>query len=161
MVSIRFSGKLPLLALILSAATLSACSSGDAKDPVARGQEAVVARDCGSCHTPKADPAKTLSGSDVPYEKTNAYPQNLTPDDETGIASWSDDLIVRAILSGIDDEDEELCPTMPRFQETGMTESEARDIAAYLRTLTPVKHSIPESTCPPIKGGDGPADGGS
>jgi hypothetical protein len=47
---------------------------------------------------------------------------------------------------------------MPHFADEGMTEDEARDIAAYLKSLPPVSHAVPESTCPPLKGGDTSGD---
>ena len=36
---------------------------------------------------------------------------------------------------------------MPRFASLGMKQAEAQDIAAYLKSLAPVTHAIPESTC--------------
>lgn len=112
------------------------------------GRAAVETRACGTCHK-AAD--GTLSGQTTPQPNTMAYPANLTPDSETGIGEWSAEQIVKAVLTGIDDEDEQLCTTMPKFKDLGMTESEANDIAAYLKSLAPVKHEIPESSCPPIK----------
>ena len=138
----------------------SACSSDDGpSDPIAKGQDAMSSRACGSCHV---DPANnTLSGQTTPQPQTNAYPANLTPDSETGIGDWSEDQIVKAILTGIDDEDAHLCPPMPHFAtEQGMTEQEARNIATYLKTLAPVKHAIPESSCPE-KGDGAEGDGGA
>jgi mono/diheme cytochrome c family protein len=66
---------------------------------------------------------------------------------ETGIGEWDEDTIVKAILNGIDDEGSELCATMPRFGNMQMTMDEARAIAAYLRSLPPVKKKVPESEC--------------
>lgn len=91
-----------------------------------------------------------------------AYPANLTPDVETGIGSWSDALVVRAMLAGVDDEDSPLCPPVPHFDGSGgdgrrMSDDETTSIVAYLRSLPPVRHEIPESSCPPLK--SLPADG--
>lgn len=69
-------------------------------------------------------------------------------------------MIVKAILSGVDDEGEELCSTMQRYGKLGMSETEARNIAAYLKSLPAVKNAVPESTCPPLKGGATEGDGG-
>ena len=148
--------------------TLGACSSSDDKDAVARGQEAVTTRACASCHTPSDMGGAELAGSTTGLcadgkacTAGQVFPANLTPDPETGMAGWTDDMIVKAILSGVDDEAAQLCPPMPHFGEQGMSDSEAHDIAAYLKTLPPVQHTVPESSCPPIKGGEptGP-DGG-
>lgn len=77
-----------------------------------------------------------------------AYPQNLTPDEATGIGSWTQAQIISAILSGVDDEGRMLCAVMPRFAALGMKQAEAEDVAAYLKSLPPVVHEIPESSCP-------------
>lgn len=138
--------------------SLPACNGSDDKDAVARGQEAVMSRNCASCHTPSDKPESTLAGSNNPFctdgkpcNTGQVYPANLTPDEATGMAGWSDDMIVKAILTGVDDEDAALCPPMPHFGEEGMADSEAHDIVAYLKSLPPVAHSVPESSCPPIK----------
>jgi mono/diheme cytochrome c family protein len=77
-----------------------------------------------------------------------AYPANLTPESETGMAEWTTDQIVAAILNGVDDEGENLCAPMPKFASQGMTSDEATAIAAYLKSLPPVNHGVPESACP-------------
>lgn len=160
----RFRFELVLIAAVATVSCLvpaiAACSSSDdgPKDPIARGQQAVVSRDCGSCHT-RPGSSDALSGQETPQPNSQAYPANLTPDSATGIGDWTDDQIVQAILTGIDDENAPLCPPMPHFQADSMTESEARDIAAYLRTLPAVSHAVPESSCPPLKPAAG-ADGG-
>ena len=125
-------------------------------DPVLRGQFYVMARGCPSCHQSK-DPADgTLSGTTSPRLGTMSFPANLTPDTDTGIGSWSDAIIMRAMRSGVDDGDQPLCPPMPHFDGTGgdgreMTDDEATSIVAYLRSLPPVRHAIPPSSCPPLK----------
>ncbi|MFT3925161.1 MAG: hypothetical protein QM778_21675 [Myxococcales bacterium] len=52
--------------------------------------------------------------------------------------------IIAAILDGTDDEGEELCNVMPKFSSLGMTQQDAEDVVAYLRSLDPVKREIPE-----------------
>lgn len=160
----RFRFELVLIAAVATAScfvpAIAACSSDDGpKDPVARGQQSVVSRDCGSCHTP-AGSSDLFSGQETPQPNSQAYPANLTPDPDTGIGGWTDDQIVKAILTGVDDEEAPLCPPMPHFQAESMTEAEARDIAAYLRTLPAVSHAVPESSCPPLKPAAGTVDGG-
>jgi mono/diheme cytochrome c family protein len=126
---------------MLSIACSSKSSGAGADGNVAAGMAALSKYACVSCHT------QDLSGSSTPYAGTRAYPANLTPDPETGIGEWDEDTIVKAILSGIDDEGSELCTTMPRFGNMQMTMEEARAIAAYLRSLPPVKKKVPESEC--------------
>jgi hypothetical protein len=125
-------------------------------DPVQRGLFYVTARGCPQCHQSMDPGAGTLAGASEPRMGTMAYPANLTPDVDTGIGSWSDDLVMRAMRSGVDDEDAPLCPPMPHFDGTGgdgraMNDDEATSIVAYLRSLPPVHHEVPESSCPPLK----------
>jgi mono/diheme cytochrome c family protein len=133
----------------------SVVACGNDSGQVDQGQQAVKARACASCHQGTDG---SLSGQTMPQPMTSAYPPNLTPDMDTGIGSWTTDQIVAAILTGVDDEGAHLCSTMPKFGMQGMTEDEAKNIAAYLKSLAPVHSEIPESMCPE-KGGD--ATGGA
>lgn len=133
-------------------------SQSDLMGDQTRGADAVEKRACASCHKGKDG---SLSGSATPYSGTMAYPANLTPDSETGIGDWDEATIAKAILNGIDDEDAQLCPTMPKFAQTGMGEPEARDIAAYLKSLKPVRNMVHESSCPPVKGDAASSEAGS
>lgn len=125
-------------------------------DPVVRGQFYVMERGCPTCHQSANAADGVLSGSTTPRLGTMAYPANLTPDDDTGIGTWTDELLFRAMRSGVDDQDEPLCPPMPHFDGTGgdgrpMGDDEAASIVAYLRSLPAVHHEIPDSVCPPLK----------
>lgn len=153
-----------LAAALVAASSTIACSSNDAPtDPIGRGQQAITSRECTRCHEPN-DGAGTLAGQTTPQPGTNSYGANLTPDSETGLGDWTDEQLLKAILTGVDDEDSPLCKPMPHFVGEGMTGAEARDIIAYLRSLPPVKHAIPESGCPEKLGhsdGDGGTAGGT
>jgi hypothetical protein len=122
-------------------------------DAVALGTAAVEKRICKSCH------GSDLAGSTTPYMGTTAtYPANITPDKDTGIGDWDEDMIAKAILTGRDDDDAQLCPTMPVFSEMGMKDAEAHNIVKYLRTIKAVSKDVPESSC---GGGDGGTDAGN
>lgn len=130
------------------------CGSGarpydlDAGDLVPAGAAFVQQRGCPTCHNP-GDGSGALAGDRAPVKGTLAFPANLTPDRQTGIGGWADVEIVRAIRYGVDNRGAELCLTMPRFSTLG--DVEARAMVAYLRSLPPVAHPIPDSNCPPIK----------
>ena len=74
---------------------------------------------------------------------------NLTPDPMTGIGSWTDDQITTAILDGIDNQGERLCPQMSHFPD--METTELQSIVAFLKALPAVVHQAPASVCPPLK----------
>ena len=146
-----------------------ACGSDDpaapAPDPTSRenasalkGAEAVKKRKCVDCHTDNMSGAtKAIAGQ--PDTRVELYPPNLTPDIETGLGDpanpdpakrgYTDELLARAIRSGLDRDDLELCPQMKHFAE--MTDFEVYSIVKYLRALPPVKNKILRSVCPPLK----------
>jgi mono/diheme cytochrome c family protein len=123
-----------LLSLGLS---LAGCGGGAEGSPES-GKAAVTKHECSNCH------GMDLSGDTNPRPETMAYASNLTPDMDTGLGGWMDDQIIKAMRTGIDDEGEALCDPMPKFD---ISDQEAADIVAYLRTLPAVKKAIPESTC--------------
>lgn len=72
------------------------------------------------------------------------YARNITPDPETGIGTWTDDEIFRAITRGISKNGDTLFPLMPYISYNRMAKQDIMDIIAYLRTLKPIKHKVPE-----------------
>jgi mono/diheme cytochrome c family protein len=120
------------------------------------GLEFVQKRGCMTCHGDAKSSNGAMAGSSEPVTGTTAYAPNLTPDTATGIGGWADIEIVRAMRYGIDEEQDQLCPTMPHYDGSDpmypfMTDVEADAIVAYLRSLKPVNNEVPESMCPPIK----------
>ena len=115
-------------------------------DPLALGKKLVLQSGCADCHDPGDH---SLSGQTVPRPQTMAYGSNLTPDSDTGLGGWTDEHIARAIRTGVDIQDQELCLTMPRFAD--LTDPQVNALVSYLRAQKPVHHVIPVSICPPIK----------
>ena len=154
----KFATVPPMRWFYVAALVAAGCSSsgtsvnGDAGALAEIGAHYVEQRGCPMCHQAKG--MSTLSGNALAVEGTFAYPGNLTPDRTTGIGGWADSQIIRAIRYGFDDENAELCPTMPRFD--GMGDVEAQAIVAYLRSLPAIEHEVPESYCPPVKPEPGP-----
>lgn len=102
--------------------------AGAGEDPEAkekailRGQEIAYDKLCFSCHNTDF----SGNGKDWP---------NITPDKATGIGSWTDAQIARAITQGIGKNGEALCSTMARF---ALSDGEVADLIAFLRSLPPV-----------------------
>jgi mono/diheme cytochrome c family protein len=69
---------------------------------------------------------------------------NITPDRETGLGSWTDGEIVRAMREGVDREGKALFPIMPYGHLRNMSDDDAYAIVAYLRTLKPLRYEEPE-----------------
>jgi mono/diheme cytochrome c family protein len=169
----RVMGGVVAVGLLATSALACSSSSADtapAPDPTSReastaakGGEAVVKRNCVNCHGQNmagATKALTKDASGNPVSlPVELYPPNLTPDIETGLGDpndpnpatrgYTDDLLARAIRSGIDNDDLQLCPQMKHFAD--MTDFEVFSIVKYLRSLPPVKNKILRSVCPPLK----------
>ena len=144
--------KLPVaLAVILMVAV-----PARAETPIERGSYLVnTILACGNCHTPKTPDGnpiaeKQLSGGGISFTTPafNAVAANITQDDETGIGTWSDEDIKRALtegrrpsharLSGV-----ELAAVMPTSFYKALLPRDLDAIVAYLRTVKPVRNEIP------------------
>jgi mono/diheme cytochrome c family protein len=69
---------------------------------------------------------------------------NITPDKETGIGAWTDDEIKRAIIGGIGRDGRQLFPEMPYHYFNLLTADELNAIVNYLRSIPPVKSTLPK-----------------
>ena len=130
---------------------------------VARGAYVVKAiAACDDCHTPKDDHyvAKAnlpfAGGEEFKSPVFDAFSRNLTPDVNTGIGTWTDEQIMRAIRQGITREGDILGPPMPVENFNTMADDDAKALVAYLRTLKPIRHEntpsvykIPLKASPP------------
>ncbi|BDG74139.1 c-type cytochrome [Roseomonas fluvialis] len=119
--------------------------------PNARGEYLSRIMDCGGCHTGGAlagrpDPRLHLAGSGIGFgipEVGVFYPPNLTPDRETGLGTWSEADIVRAVRTGVRPDGRVLAPVMPWHSYAALTDADARALARYLRALPPVRNPTP------------------
>ena len=141
------------IAAVLASGVLAiACSGKAAADAqTERGKYLVSLGGCNDCHTPgyflgKPDFEHRLSGSEVGFELPGLgvfHGPNLTPDKETGIGNWTAQEIVAAIRTGARPDGRELAPIMPWRGLSVLTDADALAIAAYLKSLPPVKNKVP------------------
>ena len=114
-------------------------------DLIERGKYLTDAADCVACHTTSG--GKPFAGGvefKLPFG--SLYSPNITPDEETGIGSWSDEDFVRALHSGVGKDGKHYYPAFPYTSYTLMPEDEVLAIKAYLSSLEPVKNTPPENT---------------
>ena len=125
-----------------------------AEPPVERGDYLVnTILACGNCHTPRDANGvlikdKALSGGRV--FSTPAFvatTSNITPDVETGIGSWTDAEIKRALIEGIRPEHHHLpgvplAAIMPANFYKALLPEDLDAIVAYLRSVKPVRNEI-------------------
>lgn len=132
-------------------------SAPDASDLSARGAYLVDhIMGCTDCHTP-VDPNtgapqmdKYLAGRQ-PYEGPwgIVYGGNITPDEETGIGTWSEVELKRAILNGISKDGRRLI-LMPWFGYSPLTPEDAEAVIHYLKNDLPSVHNeIPAASLNP------------
>jgi mono/diheme cytochrome c family protein len=72
------------------------------------------------------------------------YAPNITQDPDTGIGKLTDQQIIDEMRLGKDDEGGMLFPIMPYAAFSGMSDQDLADLVAYLRTVPPIKHEMPE-----------------
>jgi mono/diheme cytochrome c family protein len=107
-----------------------------APDLVRRGGELAALGYCASCHTmengkpfaggrPLATPFGTIFGT------------NITPDQETGIGTWSQAAFTRAMRDGVDRVGRDLYPAFPYDHFTKLTDEDLSALYAFLMTREP------------------------
>lgn len=141
----------------------------DPGDRVAYGEYLATVASCGECHSPRDErgrpvPGMTLAGGDeFPEGDEVVRSANITPDERTGIGTWTREAFVgrfrdrgrvgaepRAPAAG------ELVSPMPWASYAGMTDDDLGAIYDYLRTVEPVDHEVVTREAAPS-----PAEGGS
>ncbi len=111
-----------------------------AEDEVARGAYLVRAAGCLSCHTDvKGGGAAFAGGRALKTPFGVFYTPNITPDRESGIGGWSDADFVRALREGVRPDGTHYFPAFPYTSYTGMRESDALALKAYLFSLASVR----------------------
>jgi mono/diheme cytochrome c family protein len=140
--------------VIMSAAALVAAAGGAcAETSLERGSylvNAVMA--CDGCHTPRPggafEMAKRFSGGSQVWDE-KAYTvrgSNITPDRETGIGSWSETDLKRALTEGVRPSGVNLAPQMPFAFYKILTPRDLDAVVAYVRSVEPVRNQVP----PPV-----------
>lgn len=151
-----------VLSAVMMTAALSCTSAPPAEEPemtqaekIERGRYLSMIGGCNDCHTPGTlfgapDFERTLSGSELgwvgPWGVT--YPRNLTPDEETGIGTWSEADIVVAVRTGARPDGSELLPPMPWPMYSTLTDEDAFALAAYLKSIPAIRHQVPDKLPP-------------
>lgn len=75
-----------------------------------------------------------------------SYAFNLTPDENTGIGTWTEDQFVRTIRLGKHwGQSRPILPPMPWQVYRNMTDEDLKSVYAYLRTIPPIVNHVPDS----------------
>jgi len=135
---------------------LAAAGGAMAETPAERGGYLVnTIMACGSCHTPRDADGKTIAeiafsgGLTFTTPAFIATAPNITPDIETGIGSWSDAEIKRALVEGVRPDHGRLggiplAAIMPANFYKALLADDLDAIVAYLRTIKPIRNEVPD-----------------
>jgi mono/diheme cytochrome c family protein len=78
-----------------------------------------------------------------------SYSANLTPDQETGLGIWTEDMFIKAMRTGKHmSAGRQILPPMPWQGLAKLTDEDLKAIYAYLRTIPPVKNHVPDPVPP-------------
>lgn len=143
--------------------TISACN--DCHTPLKMGK-----------HGPEPDMTRMLSGhpASMPLEMPKLAPEpwgfmgtssltafagpwglsfaaNLTPDTETGLGVWTEDLFVKAMRSGKQrGGGRPILPPMPWNWYGQMTDADLKAVFAYLQSIPAIVNDVPEAILAPM-----------
>ncbi|MGH6623574.1 MAG: c-type cytochrome [Burkholderiaceae bacterium] len=112
---------------------------------------------CGNCHTPKSPAGEPIARRNLSGGLSFSLPpfvgvaSNITPDRETGLGSWSDDDIKRAIVQGVRPNHGRLANThlavvMATSFFKALTPSDQDAVVAYLRSVPAIRNEVPTPT---------------
>jgi len=111
---------------------------------VAKGEQLATVGDCIVCHTaPNGAPFAGARALPTPFG--TLFSNNITPDEKTGIGSWSLAAFSRAIRQGVARDGSHLYPALPYEHFTHVNDDDLAAIYAFLMTRQPVSQQAPEN----------------
>ena len=78
-----------------------------------------------------------------------SFTANLTPDKETGLGDWTEDMFIKTMRTGLHQgKGRPILPPMPWSMIGKLTDNDLKDVFAYLQSLPPVKNRVPAPVDP-------------
>jgi mono/diheme cytochrome c family protein len=78
-----------------------------------------------------------------------SFARNLTPDVETGLGSWTEEMFIKTLRLGKHmGEGRPILPPMPWESFAKMTDADLKAIFAYLKSLPPIANAVPDPISP-------------
>lgn len=109
---------------------------------VKRGGELAAIGNCTTCHTAPGGRA-FAGGLALPTPFGTIYSTNITPDEKTGIGTWSEEAFRRALREGVDRAGHHLYPAFPYDHFTLVSDFDIKALYAFLMTREPVAATAP------------------
>jgi len=152
-------GPLPVLVNLMPEPAQNPDAAPDPSDEVAYGEYVFTIAGCADCHTPRDDMGRPLPGLDLAGGTVFPMPghpeyglvrsANLTPDDATGLGTWTREQFVGRFKAALDDprngviaEPGHTWTLMPWAEYAGMTEADLGAMFAWLQTVPPIRHEV-------------------
>lgn len=136
---------------------LNGCNDRQAEKPpqveaslIERGKYLVRIMDCSACHSPQPGEG-SLSGGALGWEVRGMgvfWPPNLTPHPDAGLGQWSEADIITALRTGKRPDGRQLSPAMPWPAYAGLSDDDARAVAAFLKSLPASDNKVPAPSPP-------------
>jgi len=87
--------------------------------------------------------AATLTAWSGPWGVS--FSANLTPDEETGIGAWDENMFIQAIRTGKHlGGGRDILPPMPWHMYRAYSDEDLKAIFAYLKSIPPLKNQVPD-----------------
>jgi mono/diheme cytochrome c family protein len=112
------------------------------KQVIGHGAALAAIGNCNDCHVSNAGKAYA-GGRPIPTPFGTVFASNITPDDETGIGTWSEAAFARAMREGVDRQGRQLYPAFPYDHFTKATSEDVRALYAFVMSQTPVRNVVP------------------
>jgi hypothetical protein len=78
-----------------------------------------------------------------------SFAANLTPDSNTGLGSWTEEMFMKALRTGKHlGQGRDILPPMPWQMIGQMTDRDLKSVFAYLRSIPPVNNMVPDPISP-------------
>jgi len=78
-----------------------------------------------------------------------SFARNLTPDVETGLGSWTEEMFIKTLRLGKHmGEGRPILPPMPWESFAKMTDADLKAMFAYLKSLPPIANAVPDPISP-------------
>jgi len=112
---------------------------------------------CFTCHSPRdwdqsgAPPVEGMEGAGAVHheaEGVRLVAPNLTPDRETGIGTWTDDMLARAIREGVGHDGRVLSSRMEYRAYSTLSDEDLASVIVFLRSRQPVHNPLPPTVLP-------------
>jgi mono/diheme cytochrome c family protein len=79
-----------------------------------------------------------------------SFTANLTPDPETGLGRWTEDIFIATMKTGRHEgKGRPILPPMPYFVVAALNDDDIRALFAYLQSLRPIRNRVPAPIDPP------------